>query len=417
MALNANFAAMISQAGVPDIFRDWFIAEKVFDGETFASLSAIEGIVDDNINAAFEQEGRVFPSLGRKATVVILWRLCRASMATAIAKPGEGESDAPLDANIATDLKGKYQKMHQLVLPDSMLLIPTQQNRIYWDMHKVQPVLTPMLMESIRTMASADRPVAQMLKYTPGKPLIGAEVIVVSVDGYGEIFERAEAWFFTIAFCSASNPLFFDTQTALMASKKIWALLGMTFGGGQKPPVEFYVGAWAQTVHHFSEQMRVTSCQQLIPIVLAYAAWERFWTNFVPSSSSGGAVASGTARVDSSTKLQDEVARLKNRASELQSQRDRAESRASRGADVLAPAPRGGKPGGGRNPKGAGKNANKGRGNGGNNGGGGGGNQGGNPGGRPNPGNAGYKRREPEERDGNGGNNNGGGGRAPLRRR
>ena len=323
-------------------------------------------------------------------------------MTSSTSKPGESAEDTPLDPSIAVDLKGKFSVMHQIVLPDSMLLVPTLQNKIYWDIVKSQPVITPLLLESIRTMSSSDRPTAQVLKYTPGKAIVGAEVIIDAVDGYGEVYERTEAWFYTVAFCSAANPAFFDMQSALMCSKKIWQLLGMTFGSGQRPPVEFYVGAWAQTVHHFSEQMRLTSASELKPIVMAFASWERFWINFIPSSgSSSSAPVGGNTRVDTSSKLQDEVSRLRTRASELQSQRDRAESRAARGTDVLDDRPRPKwtanpfKPGGNKNKggnKGQGKDKNKDK------------NKGGD---RPNPGNAGYKRREPEALED----------RRPLRRR
>lgn len=40
-----------------------------------------------------------------------------------------------------------------------------------------------------------------------------------------------------MAFCAANNPAYFDMQSALMSSKKIWQLLGTTFGSGQRPPV------------------------------------------------------------------------------------------------------------------------------------------------------------------------------------
>ena len=222
MALNPSFAALCAQAGVPDEFTAWLVAEDVLDSDTYASLSALESGVAESITSAYITKDRVFPSMGKRATPVKLWRLCRAAMTSSTSKPGESAEDTPLDPSIAVDLKGTFSLMHQIVLPDSMLLVPTLQNKIYWDIVKSQPVITPLLLESIRTMSSSDRPTAQVLKYTPGKAIVGAEVIIDAVDGYGEVYERTEAWFYTVAFCSAGNPAFFDMQSALMCSKNIW---------------------------------------------------------------------------------------------------------------------------------------------------------------------------------------------------
>ena len=92
--------------------------------------------------------------------------------------------------------------------------------------------------------------------------------------------------------------------------------------------------------------MRLTSANDLKPIVLAFASWERVWTNWLPTNNSAGKVQKSSSSQGDS-KLQEQVDRLRVRAAEMQSQRDKAEARASRGSDALAP-PRGGKPGGGR---------------------------------------------------------------------
>ena len=124
-----------------------------------------------------------------------------------------------------------------------MLLVQTTQSKIYWDLAKSQPRLTPYLLENIRTMADHDMPNAHMLKYVPGKPIMGQDIIVDAVDMYSEVFTRAKAYLYTLAYCSIANPGFMDTQTALMVSEKMWSLLGTTYGSGQKPPVEHFVSA------------------------------------------------------------------------------------------------------------------------------------------------------------------------------
>ena len=333
MALDPKLSTFCTQAGAPDIFQQWLVTCNVLDVETYASLSAKEEDVKDEIVGVFLSEAsRTFANIGEKTCALKLWRLCR--NANAPSSSSDNSSEKPLADDIAQDLRSKFVKQHNIVLPDSLMLIPTTQDKIYWDINRQKPQLTPLLLEHLRTMATIGKANAQILKYVPGKAIVGAEVVVDTVEGYSEVFTRTKAYFHFLAFCSITNTAFFDLQTAMFASEKIWSLLSITFGHGQKPPVEFYVAAWAQTVHFFSEQLRLTSSTDLRPIVSGFASWERFWMNFVPQSDGNPG---GATLIDQDVHLREEVKHLRKQASELQSQRDRAawQARQPNTGDVL----------------------------------------------------------------------------------
>jgi hypothetical protein len=60
-----------------------------------------------------------------------------------------------------------------------------------------------------------------------------------------------------MAFVSIRDPDFFDLQSALFASDKILTLMQQVYNG-QYPPIAFYTNAWAVTIHHWAEQVRVS---------------------------------------------------------------------------------------------------------------------------------------------------------------
>ena len=55
---------------------------------------------------------------------------------------------------------------------------------------------------------------------------------------------------------------------------------------GHFAPMTFYVAAWASTLHHFSEEVRVSE-KSLTEIVRNMGQWQHKWTNWTPPSEGG----------------------------------------------------------------------------------------------------------------------------------
>ena len=79
----------------------------------------------------------------------------------------------------------------------------------------------------------------------------------------------------------------FDFQTAHFATEKVLTCLQLTYNG-RTPPVQFFVLAWAQTCHIFSEHMRTRENAKLKTIVREGALWESHWVSFIPAQTGSG---------------------------------------------------------------------------------------------------------------------------------
>ena len=149
-----------------------------------------------------------------------------------------------------------------------------------------------------------------------------------------ELFSRCRAWFITMAYVAIRKRDFFDLQTALFASERLFALVTQTFGG-QSAPAHFFAGAWAATIHHFAEQIRVNGVT-LKAAVLNTGAWEIRWTSWSPVRNDSGNASSGNqhASADLPKDLWEEVQTLKQSVKHWQSLANKYESEAERFREI-----------------------------------------------------------------------------------
>ena len=110
-----------------------------------------------------------------------------------------------------------------------------------------------------------------MLKVIPDIQTDATSSNVEMIGGPVEVVMRARAWFMTTSFCSSGDPDFLNLQVAIFGSDKIMKL-ALQNDGGQHPPTNFLAAAWAQTVQHFGEQVRITS-KQLADFVQNTGPW------------------------------------------------------------------------------------------------------------------------------------------------
>ena len=153
----------------------------------------------------------------------------------------------------------------------------------------------------------------------------------------------------TMAYASIRKPAWFDLQTAVFASEKIFDLVQRT-SNGRFPPLSFLIEAWANTVNHFAEQVRVTG-KPLVDFVLNTGIWEHKWTWTAPPVGGGGG-----AVVDLPRSLANDVADAAAQARQYQSLMDRQANDRRRATEGLTQTHGygGGKNGRGKNTKGAG---------------------------------------------------------------
>jgi hypothetical protein len=149
------------------------------------------------------------------------------------------------------------------------------------------------------------------------------EVIADDVAKSFDLFIRARAFFMTAAFVSITDTTWFPLQSAVQASEVIMNLITATWDN-RLPPVSFHITAWGTTVHHFSEQIRITK-RSLKDVVENIGAWEHNW-KWSPSSSSS-APSSGSGGAPDNQSLINQLASMKGQMLQYKQQADEANQR------------------------------------------------------------------------------------------
>jgi hypothetical protein len=143
-----------------------------------------------------------------------------------------------------------------------------------------------------------------------------------------EVYARAKAWFMTVAYTSVRCTNWFDLQTAVFAADKIFELVQRT-SHSQCPPVHFLLEAWANTLSHFAEAVRISG-KPLKEVVLNIGTWEHKWAWTSPN-----AAALGGAAVDLPKDVQMDVMAAREAARQYQSMMDRQKNEENRKRNEL----------------------------------------------------------------------------------
>ena len=97
---------------------------------------------------------------------------------------------------------------------------------------------------------------------------------------------------------------------------------------GAKPDVRFYNRAYLLTMHHWSNELRISDCK-LETLVQARTGWTHFWTNYTPSMSASSSSPAANGPYDMSMLPPDliervnQVAQITKSLSTLQSRFDK----------------------------------------------------------------------------------------------
>ena len=387
VALSPELTAVLQANAVHAKFTTWLLAQGMVTCEDLATMAHAEDLVKANIIAACKTDVPEAAAVGETVRITKAWRACRKSLDVAD-KTKTGDSadlEVPLDEPTKRSLSEAWTKRHNFVLSDGRLLIENLQGRVYREINLDPPRFSVFFLEQLRVLSSLERKSHLALLVKPGQAAQGTAVVADVVDANFELFVRGRALFSTVAYASIHKPDWFGFGDAEFISDKLLGFINQEFNH-QRPPLAFYINAWAATMQRFSESVRMNKCT-LSSVVRASSNWEHLWTMWTPESMgpSGGSVAAPDDR-----KLQDEVERLRKYATSLQSEKDRAFAQAETMRRQL-------QNGSG---KGSGSGAQKANGGGGGGNGSGKGNGGGNNGNNGNSGNN------------NNNNNNGGGGKS-----
>jgi hypothetical protein len=303
----------------PDKFEEFLLVQGILTASDYATLAAEETLVKAEIIDPAKSAEVLFTKLEHKVSVTKLWVLCKDSGS----KPGgsvAGASEDSMPEETVKDVKESWFKKLGFHPPDAMLLIAETQTKI-WRSVTLRPARVDVFMiEKLRTLANSERPFGTQVSVVPGQAVEAQAVVVDVASKHIEIYLRVRAYFMTVAYVNIRNPTWFDYQTAIFASEQVLTLLMQTFNK-LTPPVTFYIEAWGQKIHHFSEQVRVSGDSMAV-VVRNTGGCLTFWNCWTspPNQSGGGGSTSGP---DIPAAVEAEIRKLREQARTWQAQSDR----------------------------------------------------------------------------------------------
>jgi len=280
-AMTAQFLSLINSLGVPKEAAEFLSSQGIIDCADFAVLCASEMTLNQDIINMFRANNVGLRTIREEVSVKKLWMSCRKYMSTPGSAPSGPEGEC-LPKETELDLKKRWFSVHGFVIPDNWLLTAQLQKKLWTAASCNPPVLEAFLMESLRLSSQRSRASGTSFNVVAGQAMSATTVELDVLPNSIEVYTRARAWFITLAFVSIGNSSWFDLQTALFASEKILELVQYT-SGGHAPPLSHFISAWAATINHFSEQVRISG-DPVITFVKNTGSWEHKWSWSAPAS-------------------------------------------------------------------------------------------------------------------------------------
>ena len=307
-AISAKLQDFITQSNLKEDVAKWLVTVGILGYEEVALLA------DDlaGVTPGFFAVMKAANVESMKEVIALvnckkLWRLCKDQDELDRKVPGSsaevtGEMPIPqADHQLITEA---WTNRHNMVLPDSQLLIPTHQGKMWREANMAPPQVSTWLAQTLRTRACLNNTMGTQLAVIPGQSVEAVEIVADAIEKSFELWVRIRAFFMTLAFVSIKNPKWFPLQSAMTASDLILQKIMATYKG-RTAPLQFLITAWAETTHWLSEQVRMgaseTPRRTPASIMDNAGAWETRWA-WNPSSGSdtsagGGAVQQADDRV------------------------------------------------------------------------------------------------------------------------
>ena len=307
-ALSDKLQEFLKKAKLKEDVGEWLLARGVTTYEEVALLADdLPGVTPGLFAVMKAADVESMKEMIAIVNCKKLWRLCKDQDELDRKVPGSsaevtGEMPIPqADHHLITEA---WTDKHNMVLPDSQLLIPTHQGKMWREANMTPPQVSTWLAQTLRTRACLNNTMGTQLAVVPGRGVEAIEVVADAIEKAFELWVRIRAFFMTLAFVSIKYPKWFPLQSAMMASDLILQKIMATYKG-RTAPLQFLVNAWAETTHWLSEQVRMgaseTPRRTPASIMDNAGAWETRWA-WNPSSGSdtsagGGAVPQADDRV------------------------------------------------------------------------------------------------------------------------
>ena len=225
-------------ANVPKEIREWLEKSNVLTPNDLAMMATDEKEVRPYISALMIADS--VKDADKPAGIIAvkkLWFACRD-----IYEEGRRTNrdpsvvvDAPIPVPDEKNIVAKWTARHNFILPDSQLLIPNHQGKMWRDFQLDKPAISIWLAETLRTRSCIHKSVGTQLAVTPGKVPEAIGVIADKVDRSLELFIRIRAFFMTLSYVSVTDPDWSPLQVAMQASDQVLNYISAEYNGRAPP--------------------------------------------------------------------------------------------------------------------------------------------------------------------------------------
>ena len=320
MPLQTKLAEFVAKAGLKDDVAKWLETTGYVTYEDVAliadDLSGVTaGLHAVMVAADVPSSKEIIAAVNCKK----LWRLCKDQNELdrkAPSSTAEVTGEMPIPQVEHQQITELWKTRHNMVLPDSQLLIPTHQGKMWRELNMVPPQLSTWLAETLRTRACLHKSTGTQLAVIPGQSVEAVEVVADAIEKAFELWSRIRAFFMTLAFACVKTPDWFPLQSAMQASDLILLKIMATYKG-RTAPLQFLITAWAETSHWLSEQVRITQ-RSPASIIDNAGAWESRWA--WNASTAGDAGGGGAVQQADNKVLRNQMQNLEKQVSMYKAQ-------------------------------------------------------------------------------------------------
>ena len=240
--------------------------------------------------------------IGQKIAVKKLWLAARKILGstdpTAMGcKQVVEDDEAALPPGTGETLQEVWYDRHKFHLNGSRLVAEGLFNKIYRRIHSKPRKLEPPMLEKVRLQNS---PLLDGRKGTfiQGNTVREYEEVHEVVASHHMAYVRMRAIFTTLCYVSVQDPSFYDYGTNEDFCDLLLDLLNRTYTGNGffhvHPPLAFFQRAYLSMMSDFCQEMR-TNDAKLADLVKGKAAWQHYWTGYIPDSNGIPAAVSGAS--------------------------------------------------------------------------------------------------------------------------
>ena len=287
MALQADFAQILTANQVPVSFSTWLASQGVLSIKNFANVAvSTDRFEHDVIDGCGLNLG-----LGHKAFVRSAWADTKAAHAIDPTSASNAAStpvadDAPLSSSQTQGLLIAWRDRHKFSLSGFFLVHLSLFNRIFRAMHKLPVSLAVPNLVNIKLAANLDQRQLSGTFIGPNGTMSHYAEVYDNVVSHIDLWRRVRALFYSICYVMLpTDPDFFPLEACVDFCEHLLEYMSRTYNG-HSPGTQFFSGAYLGMMHDFTEEMHRHSVK-LFTLTENRGRWQHHWTN---DSSSGGAV-------------------------------------------------------------------------------------------------------------------------------